>query len=163
MTLSDPPTLRVIWIISPKSLHLVHFFNVYFYLFWERVSKQEKGRVGLGVGVDRIPSHPCRARCRARTHKLWDHDLSQNQKSGTPPSTVLTSVLVGFHGHNKIRDIRRFKLQIFIFHGTGGWEVQNQGVGNVSANLKLSPLVCRQQLQWWPHCGDRGSSVLFSS
>ena len=55
-----------------------------FIYFWRRETKREWGR-GREKGSQRIPSRmqalSCRHRawCRAQTHKLWDHDLSQSQ------------------------------------------------------------------------------------
>ena len=60
---------------------LLNFFLMFTY-FWERETETE--RDNRGAERDRICSRlqalSCqhRARCRAQTHKLWDHDLSQS-------------------------------------------------------------------------------------
>ena len=54
-------------------------------LFWER--ERESGHVQAGEeqkekereNPKQAPHCQCRAQCRAWSHKLWDHDLSQNQ------------------------------------------------------------------------------------
>ena len=65
---------------------LFSFFK-FIYLFWgrDRESKQRRGRErqreGKRENPEQAPHYQCRAWCGAWTHKLWDHDLSQNQKS----------------------------------------------------------------------------------
>ena len=62
---------------------LFFIFQIFIY-FWERERNQNVSRGEAERGRHRIWSRlqalSClyRARCRARTHKLWDHDLSQS-------------------------------------------------------------------------------------
>ena len=72
------------------NIFIVLFFSSFLFLmciyFWERAHKREceRGR-GRERGRHRIGSRlqalSCqhRARCRAHTHKPWDHDLSRSQ------------------------------------------------------------------------------------
>ena len=59
---------------------------------WQSVSNEGKAERGSQRIWSRLQALSCqhRAQCRARTHELWDHDLSQSQilnwlsHSGTP-------------------------------------------------------------------------------
>ena len=84
------------------SLCFLKFFLMFIY-HWERETEQEWGR-GRERGRHRIwsrpqaPSYEHRARHRAQTHKLWDHDLSQSRTcnllshSGAPLIMLLTCI-----------------------------------------------------------------------
>ena len=51
---------------------------------WERI--RERGREREGENPKQDPPYQCKARCGARTHKLWNHDLSQNQELDPEPT-----------------------------------------------------------------------------
>ena len=57
---------------------------IFKFIYFER-ERESKSRGGAERARERIPSEApccqCRAWCRARSPKLWDHDLSQHQES----------------------------------------------------------------------------------
>ena len=89
------------------SFHMKHGFCFLLfkciYLFWERDRERQSERERTSEGQregdrenpKRTPHHQHRARCQARTHEPWHHDLSWNQEPvnrlshpGTPQSIV---------------------------------------------------------------------------
>ena len=70
---------------TPVPDHHFYYFFIFlmFIYFWERETEHKQGR-GRETGRHRIQSRlqalSClhRAPCGARTHELWDHDLSQS-------------------------------------------------------------------------------------
>ena len=87
-----------------SSLFLKNFLNVYLFLR-QRETKHERGRVrerGRHRIRSRLQALSCqhRARCRARTHGPWNHDLSQSQTlnqlnhPGAPTSSWSTNLLM---------------------------------------------------------------------
>ena len=68
-----------------KAAHGDQFFFSFYVYFWERKTEHEQSK-GRETGRHRIQSRVLalgcqhRARCRARTHTLWDRDLSRSQR-----------------------------------------------------------------------------------
>ena len=61
----------------------------------------------------------------------------------------MSAVLVCSVCHNKVPWTEWLKLQKFVSHSSGGWEVQDQGASKVGFNLSPLLLACR----WSPsHC-----------
>ena len=80
-------------IISKLMFWLVEHVQVvlkFIYLFWERQRQHKRGRgKGRERGREKPKQAPCcqlRAWCGARTHKMWDHDLSWNRESDAQPT-----------------------------------------------------------------------------
>ena len=80
MTWAEINSRMLNWLSHPSAPSL--FFNVFFIYFWERAETECEWVGGRERGRHRIPSRlqalSCQhgARCGARTHRPWDHDLS---------------------------------------------------------------------------------------
>ena len=65
---------------QPKQLKKIFLRFIH---FWETERECKLGGAERGVGGERNPKQAlhclCRARCGARTHKPWDHDLSRRR------------------------------------------------------------------------------------
>ena len=93
------------WCLLSFSKVFLFLKNVYFILFFflrERERERERERMsGEGAERERERKNPNPCWRRAQTHKLWGHDLSQNQgHRGTPQSAFKLRYVHYFFRHN---------------------------------------------------------------
>ena len=82
-TPSPAPLLRKYSFLNfARKVKEEHFFNVYLFLRQRmRDTVQETDRERETENPEQALCCHLRVPCKARTHKLWDHDLSRNQES----------------------------------------------------------------------------------